>query len=133
MSDQDFFFDEEETAQPAPKTESKSTAKTTGTSPAPRPRQSTATSASSASFFEQNVSMSVAALMTVIGLLVGVIVGFVIAPDGAATGTETTLGTGTTVPAPALTEDQLNSGELPAGHPAVTGVTPTESVTPTGN
>jgi hypothetical protein len=132
VSDQDFFFDEEEeSAKPAPQTESKGSAKTVGKSPAPRPRQTASPSASGGSFFEQNVSMAVAGLMTVIGLLIGVILGYVVAPDAVATNTGIT-GTGTGT-APSLTQDQLNSGSLPAGHPDISGVAPTESVTPTSN
>lgn len=130
MSDQDFFFDEEEqVAKEAPKTSSKSTkaaapkadkaapvARKASPAPAPRP---------AGGIFEQSVSMTVAALMTVIGILVGVIIGFVVAPDGAtvSTGTTpTTTGAGATSTAPQLSEDQLNSGSLPEGHPDISSV-----------
>jgi hypothetical protein len=130
VSDQDFFFDEDEAPQAAPKSESKSSAKTTGKSPAPRPRQNTS-QASGGSFFEQNVTMAVAGLMTVIGLLVGVIIGYVVAPD--ATGAVSNTGSlGTGAAAPSLTEDQLNSGQLPAGHPDISGMA-SESVPATSN
>ncbi len=124
MSDQDFFFDEEEeTAREAAKSSSKSGAKA---APAPRksaPKPDTQVAASSASPFEQSVSMTVAALMTAIGLLVGVIIGFVVAPDSPTVSNGTATDTG--VAAPQLSEDQLNSGELPAGHPDIGSVTPT--------
>jgi len=62
--------------------------------------------------------MAVAALLVVIGLLVGVIVGVLVAPGQ----TDSTSGTtGITNTAPALTSDQIQSGELPAGHPDVSG------------
>lgn len=114
MSDQDFFFDEEdEAAAPAAKDPSPAAAKRSQPAPAKRAAQP---ATASPAFFEQSVSMMVAALMTVIGLLVGVIIGFVIAPDGGGTVAPTT---GSSVPAPQLSPEQLESGELPAGHPPV--------------
>lgn len=120
MSDQDFFFDEEdEPVKSAPSPRSKSTARTEpARSGAPRPRQSAPSS--SAGFFDQSVSMAVAALMTAIGLLVGVIAGFLIAPGGSARNTGSPV-TGLEQ-APALSGDQLQSGELPAGHPDISGM-----------
>lgn len=129
MSDQDFFFDEEDGAkQPA---KASATAKSKSAAAA-RPA-----APASASFFEQSVSMSIAALMAVIALLVGVIVGFVI-PTGGTTPPVTATDVGAaTQPAPQLTEDQLSSGELPAGHPDLSSLTgsgtATASVTTTGN
>lgn len=126
MSDQDFFFDEEEeTVAPAkqsakPSTKSSAT-KSSSAKSAPAARKSApveAAPAAGAGFFEQSVSMSVAALMTVIGLLVGVIIGFVVAPDG---GTSVST-TGTGAAAPQLSSDQLQSGDLPAGHPDISGM-----------
>ena len=59
--------------------------------------------------------MTVAALMAVVSLLLGVIIGFVL-PGGTQNSTTSTgaaAGTGsTTMPGP-LSEDQLSSGELP--------------------
>lgn len=106
----------------------------------PVARKSTPSAARPAGgIFEQNVSMSVAALMTIIGVLVGVIIGFVVAPDGAAvstgkttttttTGTTGTTGAGTAT-APQLSEDQLSAGALPEGHPDI-GSVATDTATP---
>jgi len=127
VSDQDFFFDEEDGAKPPVK--ASGTAKAKPAAPAQTPR-------GGGSFFEQSVSMSIAALMTVIALLVGVIIGFVIPTGGTTPPVATTTGV-TTSTAPQLSEDQLNSGELPAGHPdlgSITGSsTATGSATTTGN
>lgn len=132
MSDQDFFFDEEDGAKPEKKTS------TPAKSPsANRPAAKRPAAPASASFFEQSVSMSIAALMAVIALLVGVIVGFVI-PTGTATPSVTaaTSAGETTQAAPQLTEEQLNSPTLPAGHPDLSGMsggaTATPSATSTG-
>ena len=116
MSDQDFFFDEEGEASAPPAKDSSTTGAKSTPASAPRSpaRQAAATSPA---FFEQSVSMMVAALMTVVGLLVGVIVGFVLAPGGTVGGGA--ISTGTQVPAPQLSPEQLESGDLPPGHPAI--------------
>ncbi len=114
VSDQEFFFDEEEDAKPK-STKAAASKRDTVSRAAPVARSG------SASFFEQNVSMTVAALMTVIGLLLGVIIGVLI-PAGPST-TPVTSPTGGSISAPALTDDQLNSGELPPGHPDISGMT----------
>ncbi|MBF4510234.1 MAG: hypothetical protein ISP10_07160 [Aeromicrobium sp.] len=120
MSDQDFFFDEEDDAQPSParpaKTEQRKAA------PAPRSTSSKGESASSPAFFEQSVSMMVAALMAVIGLLVGVIIGFVIAPADGGSAVPTSPAS-SSAPAPLLSPDQLESGALPEGHPPIDSMT----------
>lgn len=67
---------------------------------------------------EKQVSLTVAALMTVIGLLLGVIIGFVI-PDGGTVSSSGTATPATGSTAPQLSPEQLDSGELPAGHPPV--------------
>jgi len=77
---------------------------------------------------------AVAALVGVIGLLLGAILGFLLgstlagnAASSAATPSVTAPVTGGTS-APTLTQDQLTTTTLPAGHPAVnasgTGTTP---------
>jgi len=115
VSDQDFFFDEEEDAKPAPK---KATGKQVQT-----PVHSAPTA--SGSFFAQDVPMVIAALMTVIALLIGLLVGLVIptggttANSGATTGAAAS-GTGS---APQLTQEQINSGQMPANHPDLSGMT----------
>lgn len=126
MSDQDFFFDEEDGAKPAAKTSAKATA-AAKTQSSNRPA-----TLARASFFEQSVSMSIAALMAVIALLVGVIVGFVI-PTGGATPPVTATAPAATEAAPQLTEDQLSSGDLPAGHPDLSGMTASSSAGATGS
>jgi len=113
VSDQDFFFEEDE--QPKETV----TTGTPGKSGAARP----ATSAAAPSTV-QTVTMSVAALIGVIALLAGVIIGLVIptGPGATAPGTVTTpgatQGSGT---APQLSPEQLEGGELPPNHPPVGG------------
>jgi len=131
VSDQDFFFDDEETTAPASKDAVKPSPKSQ-TKPAPAARASASKPSSARpaaarpaggapSFFEQSVSLTIASLMTVIGVLVGVIIGFLVAPDGAtvATGTAATTDTGSSATAPQLSEDELSSGALPEGHPDI--------------
>jgi hypothetical protein len=149
VSDQDFFFDEDETASQA--TEGKAAAAKSSVKsasrPAPAERKAASKPAPKAavkpevttprgpSFFEQSVSMTIAALMTVIGVLAGVIVGFIVAPDS------TTVSTGSTATsasaessaaAPTLTEEQLSSGALPEGHPDISSMSTSETAAATG-
>jgi hypothetical protein len=137
VSDQDFFSEGEETepkddkatkasgktapAKSGPKPASKAPAKATATATkAPQPETS---------FFDQTVTMAMAILLAVVGLLLGMIVGYFVFSGGAQTTatapdslqTPSTTGTGTA--APPLTQDQLNAGQLPAGHPKVGGST----------
>jgi len=117
VSDQDFFFDEEEAAPTSKPRQSRSASRAKSAPAAPERESSRG-----GSFFAQDVSMSIAALMSVIGLLLGVIVGIVIPDQG---GSATTNATQTLAPqtpvAPQLTEEQLNSG-LPEGHPDISGM-----------
>jgi flagellar basal body-associated protein FliL len=122
VSDQDFFFDEEEEAAPAPKRAERSAK---SAKPAP-----TAQPAASQSVFSQDVSMSVAALMAVIALLIGVIIGIVLPVGGSGSATPAATSSGAVVPAPQLTEDQLNTGELPAGHPDISDMSAGTTETP---
>lgn len=146
MSDQDFFFDEEETAvEPKPgkdadtKPSANRSAKATPTArpaasksvgkpaskPASKPAARPAPAAGGPTFFEQNVSMTIASLMTVIGLLVGVIIGFIAAPDNATVSTGTSAAptmSGTGATAPQLSDEQLSSGTLPEGHPDISSM-----------
>ncbi|TDB38707.1 MAG: hypothetical protein D9V44_03190 [Actinobacteria bacterium] len=115
MSDQDFFFDEEEDAKPTPKKAQGKQGQTPARSAAP----------AQASFFAQDVPMLIAALMTVIALLVGLLVGLVI-PTGGQAGVSNTAQTGAAVgagTAPQLTQDQINSGQIPPNHPDLSGMT----------
>lgn len=115
MSEQDFFFDEDEQVaeESAPKSaERPARAQAAKSAPA-------ATAATTA----QGISMTVASLIGVVALLAGVVIGMLIpsgdnVPAPTATGT-----TGTTGQAPQLTQDQLDSGQLPAGHPNISGMT----------
>lgn len=127
MSDQDFFFDEEPApaaaAKPA-KAASKPAAKPVTTA---RPA---AADEAPASFFEQSLSTSVAAVFAVAALLVGFILGFL--TSGAMATNQppaSTLGTSTGMPATggapgALTPEQIqqgSSGQMPPGHPSISG------------
>ncbi len=125
MSNQDFFFDEEEApAKPAPESSAKSTkpaSKAAAKTAPARPASATAAAPAPAGFLDQSVTLMVAALMSVIALLVGVIIGFVVAPDRIATElTGAGVGTGS---APSLTQEQLQSGQMPEGHPDLGGMT----------
>jgi hypothetical protein len=145
VSDQDFFFDDDE-PKPAKSTKpasgkstaskakpAASSAKTTARKPAADAAPSQP--APSGGFMDQSMGMPVVSLLVVIGVLVGVIFGFLLggavqnqsvsapstigAPAASGTGT-----TGTGTPGQ-LTPAQIQQG-LPAGHPAVSGAaTPT--------
>jgi hypothetical protein len=118
LSDQDFFFDDEE-ADDSAKTEDKKPAAKTGSAskpapkvaakPAPKPAEKAeqAAPAESGSFFDQNVTMAMAALIAVIALLVGVIGGFLLGGSNAATEvpTSSAVTPGATT-APQLTPEQ---------------------------
>jgi hypothetical protein len=127
VSDQDFFFDEEDDAKPAAKSGSKAAAGSKAPTGAKGARAPQPAATSGGGFFAQSVSMAVTSLVAVIALLVGLIVGILIPSGGA---TPQTASPAATV-APTLSEDQLNSGELPAGHPPVSDPT-TESAATTG-
>ncbi|MBN2404298.1 MAG: hypothetical protein JXE06_01810 [Coriobacteriia bacterium] len=130
MSDQEFFFDEEDEVTKTPK---RAAASAKGSKPAPKPTPKAA-QASSPSVFSQDVSMTVAALMAAIALLIGVIIGIVIPTGGssvAPVATTPATSTGADVAAPELTEDQLNTEELPAGHPDISGMSADTTEVPT--
>jgi len=117
VSDQDFFFDEDEA--PAEKPAAKSAAKPAGAkAQASAPRTTTAAVPAGA----QSVTMAVAGLIGVVALLVGIIVGILIPTGGSTAVTPPTtgvpsMGTGGTQ-APPLSEDALQ-GEMPPGHPPI--------------
>ncbi len=121
MSDQDFFFDEDEptTEKPAAKPASKSAAKPTGDTKAP----ASAPRAKAAPAGAQSVTMTVAALIGVVALLVGIIIGIVI-PTGATQpaapigGMPPGMGTGEQ--ARPLSPEELEGG-MPPGHPEIGG------------
>ncbi len=136
MSDQDFFFDDEEVEE-SPKGGAKKPSPKGGSSKPVKAEKPVAAAAEGVSFFEQAVPMQVVALVAVIALLIGVIGGFFLAPKPIASNTTvlpastgTTSGGTGTGGAPSLTEDQLNSGQMPAGHPDVSGAESTATTTP---
>lgn len=122
MSDQDFFFDEEPT-KPAPGTPaSKPGATKSGAKPATSSETETA---AAVPFLEQSTVMSVAILIGVVGLLVGLIGGYLLGTAQTQPAAAPATGAIGTVPsaadqggAPVLTTEQINSG-LPANHPSL--------------
>lgn len=112
MSDHDFFFEEEaveEVSTVAPKGgKAEKTAKTVRA----------AAPAETGGFFAQNVAMSIVALVGVICLLLGVIIGFFLAPKPVPT--MTTIPGQSAMP-PTLTDEQMQGG-MPAGHPPIEGM-----------
>lgn len=132
--EQDFFFEEE-----APKSqESSKGSKASGSGRPSAPRPGASRNAAPA-VAENSVSFTNAALIAVVTLLVGVIIGIVL-PIGVGSNTGVTGGanagtSGGNVNAPTLTDEQLNSGTLPEGHPSIGGAggsgTPTGSATTT--
>lgn len=109
MSDQDFFFDDEEQSEPkakeaAPKQTGKATAQG---------------SASPSALSGIELTWTVTGLIAVVALLLGVIVGYAIPKSGNTVGTVQTGSAGQT--APQLTPEQMSSGQLPAGHPDIGG------------
>jgi hypothetical protein len=130
VSDQDFFFDEDD--KPAAKSDDKSGSKPAAKKGSGTSSAKTTPTRSSAPAPEadvQSVSLIVAVLLAVIGVLIGVVIGLFVGKSMAvapAVVAGTTSGT-TSSQAPQLTTEQLNSGTLPSGHPAVPGA----STTPT--
>lgn len=130
MSDQDFFFDDDETtpakAEPKPAKAAKAAAK-----PATKPATVKSAAAKSApavapepqDFLSQTVPMSIASLLAVCALLVGVIVGVLLPVGGGSTGSGSSavLPGGSLSPAPQLSQEQISQGQLPAGHPNIGG------------
>lgn len=135
MSDKDFFFDEDETQDqpPAKSGEAKpATRRKAAASAEIDPVESYTAPSSSVSFGMQSVSMTVAALIGVVALLTGVIIGMFI-PGGptASVGTSGMPGGGApSAPAPQLTPEQLEGGQLPPGHPPLDGMGATPTTPP---
>lgn len=134
MSDQDFFFDEDDQPKKdAPK--SGGVKKGSGSS---------RTAAAAPAGAEQSVSVTVTALVAVVAVLLGVIIGIFVG-RGLATPSVPGVGSGATIEgggateAPQLTPEQLEGGALPEGHPdigggaggAATGTAPAEGATDT--
>lgn len=111
VSDQDFFFDEDEAPT---KDTSEETSKPVKSSGASRPAATGAAAPAA-----QSVSMAVAGLIGVIALLAGIIIGIILPVGGGSS--IPAPGPGATVPstpAPQLSPDQLDS-DLPPGHPPI--------------
>lgn len=129
MSDQDFFFDEDEKAAEKP---AKRAGKSAATKSAPAKAAKAAPAQSSMGV---ELTWTTTALIAVVTLLLGVIIGYAI-PKGATVSETATTPPGT-VAAPQLSPEQMQSGELPEGHPdigAVGGSTgATGSTEATGN
>jgi hypothetical protein len=119
VSDQDFFFDEDD--KPA-KGSGSSPAKKTGTTTS-RSGSSSANRGAAAPASVQTVSMTVAVLIGVIGILLGAVIGLFVGKSLAVPTVAVApgAGTSTTQQAPQLTPEQLQGGQLPAGHPSVGG------------
>lgn len=117
MSDQDFFFDEDE--KPAAKTPAR---KASG-SGAAKPAATASAPSAAPAVTAATVTMTVAVLIGVIGILIGAIGGIFVGRSLASTtvatpalGAPSVTGTGTS--APQLSPEQLQ-GDLPSGHPAI--------------
>jgi hypothetical protein len=76
--------------------------------------------------------MSVASLLVVCALLIGTIVGLMVGQSRATSTADLPSASPAAGNAPQLTPDQLNSGQLPAGHPSIGSQTATGSKTATG-
>lgn len=112
--DQDFFFDEEETAVEAP-------AEKPAKSPAKSTAPTVAAATTSVATAVQTVTVTVAALIGVVALLTGVIVGILL-PVGNSGSVPAPTTTGASATAPELSPEALESGTLPEGHPDITGM-----------
>jgi hypothetical protein len=119
VSDQDFFFDEDDKSA---KTSGSSAAKKTGSS-ASRTGSGSSNKGAAAPASAQTVSMTVAVLIGVIGILLGAVIGLFVGKSMAVPTVAVApgAGTSTTQQAPQLTPEQLQGGQLPAGHPSVGG------------
>ncbi len=110
MSDQDFFFDDED-EKPA-KADKKASRF------APKKGSRPSAPAVPGSFWRQSVTMTVTGLVALIALLLGVIVGIVL-PVGDIT--DDVPPPSSDFIAPTLTPEQLESGQLPSEHPPLDG------------
>lgn len=122
MSEQDFFFDEEPEAKvtpaKAPKAPATSPSKSAAKTSTPEPVAYAA---------DQSTTWAVAALIGVVGLLLGAILGFVLGNTLAGSNSAAPASSSVAAPAtaagtqaaPQLTSQQISAGQLPAGHPAI--------------
>lgn len=67
--------------------------------------------------FEQTISLFAAIGLMVASLVIGLVVGYLVAPKGSVDLAVPTAGS-----APSLTQEQLNSNQLPPSHPAIPGL-----------
>ncbi len=130
MSDQDFFFDEDE--KPADKSAPKAAAKQ-GSKPSASSKTTPAKGGKNASAPAGGVELTwtITALIGVVALLLGVIVGYAIPKS-----TTTDQGAAPLVPgqvqAPQLSPEELQSGQLPPNHPNISGATGAATGTASG-
>lgn len=141
MSDNDFFFEDDQKAEPAPKAKpagasAKKPAPSGAVTKKPAPKSSARPVAPRGEMVEQqSVTITIAVLIAVVALLVGMIVGMfigramvpeVVSNPTTPTGTPMggTMGSGS---APVLTDEQIEQG-MPEGHPdpASTETTPAQ-------
>ncbi|MBE0477347.1 MAG: hypothetical protein IBX62_09645 [Coriobacteriia bacterium] len=107
MTDQDdFFFDEEEKPAEPEKAPARAPSK---------PASRAAVPAASPSLASQSVTLPVAGLLALCTLLVGVVIGLAVGRP-AAVPAPTQL---PSIPAPELTPEQLEGGQLPEDHPPI--------------
>ena len=118
MSDQDFFFDEDE--KPAEKPAAKAGSKQASKAPAKGAPAKAAKNAPAQSGGLE-LTWTITALIAVVALLLGVIVGYAIPKSGATASDSAAPVTGQE--APQLTPEQMSTGELPPGHPSIGGST----------
>lgn len=114
MSDQDFFFDEDEQPKQPAKQSAKSSDSTKSSTPAAAPSA------------PGTVTTTVTALVGVVALLIGVILGIFVGQSLAGPSIPVTTsvpgqtgGAVGTEQAPQLTPEQMQGGELPQGHPDI--------------
>ncbi len=122
--DQDFFFEDED----VPTKADKSVTKAGGSKPAPKPAAKPAAkpgpkpvAAQEPAFFDRQISVAMTGLIAVVALLVGIIGTMLFVGTPAAPVSTVPGAVGGTGVAPQLSPQQLNSGQLPAGHPAIPG------------
>ena len=144
MSDQDFFFDDEDAPAAKEPSAAASAPGKSGSGDRTAPdksasgKQATRSSATPVTpaggqFFEQNVAMPVAALLMVIALLIGMIIGIFVGKAISGSAVPVTTSSGSTTPPSAspspLTSEQMQGG-LPSGHPDIGAAGNATSETP---
>jgi hypothetical protein len=129
MSDQDFFFeDEQEVIEKPKKTKGGAAAKKAPAKTAPK-KSAKASPVDSAAFtFSSIVVVLIAIIALLIGFLVGILLGKSLTPPVQIAPTTSTgaspmggVGTDEGTIAPELDDSQMEEGTLPAGHPDING------------